>query len=129
MILRVDASDALPVYEQIRQQLLAMIASGVLAPGAQLPTIRQLAADLGLAKGTVSRAYESLLRDRAVESRGRSGTVVAAPPAGRPRRPALDLATDAADRLAVASVQASMSAADAHLLLDQALGRLGKNPT
>jgi DNA-binding transcriptional regulator YhcF (GntR family) len=55
MILRVDPSSAVPAYEQIRAQMRLMIASGTLAEGTQLPTIRQLASDLGLAKGTVSR--------------------------------------------------------------------------
>jgi GntR family transcriptional regulator len=126
VIIRVDADDAVPVYEQIRQQLLAMIASGVLAPGIQLPTIRQLATDLRLAKGTVSKAYESLLRDRVVESRGRSGTVVAARPTGRDLEVAYQLVADAADRLAVASRQASLDQADTHRELDDALRRLGR---
>ena len=125
MIIRVDADEAVPVYEQIRQQLLVMIVSGVLAPGVQLPTIRQLAADLGLAKGTVSKAYESLLRDRVVESRGRSGTVVAAPPTGAYLQAVYQLVTDAADRLAVASKQASLSRREAHERLETALERLG----
>ena len=46
-------------------------------PGGRLPTIRQLAADLGLAKGTIERAYELLENDAVVERRGRNGTFVA----------------------------------------------------
>jgi DNA-binding transcriptional regulator YhcF (GntR family) len=80
MILRVDPTSSTPVYEQIREQLLTMISSGSLAPGVQLPTIRQLASDLGLAKGTVSKAYEVLLHDGAIISRGRHGTSVAKKP-------------------------------------------------
>lgn len=123
MILRVDTGDAVPAYEQIRLQLTAMIAAGTLPPGSQLPTIRQLAADLGLAKGTVSKAYEMLLRDRAVESRGRSGTVVAAGP--HDRTAAAQQVTEAADRLAVAARQAGLTRTDAHGALEAALGRLG----
>ncbi|MCC5950205.1 MAG: GntR family transcriptional regulator [Nitriliruptoraceae bacterium] len=81
MIVAVDPSDPTPAYQQIRQQIARMVAAGTLQPGAQLPTIRQLALDLQLAKGTVARAYESLLRDGVVEAAGRRGTVVA-PPAG-----------------------------------------------
>jgi GntR family transcriptional regulator len=76
MLLQIDPSDPTHVYEQIRSQIQMMISVGVLAPGTQLPTIRQLASDLGLAKGTVSKAYEALFRDGAIESRGRNGTVV-----------------------------------------------------
>jgi DNA-binding transcriptional regulator YhcF (GntR family) len=76
MIVQVNPDDPTHIYEQIRSQILLMISGGTLAPGTQLPTIRQLASDLGLAKGTVSKAYEALLRDGAIESRGRHGTVV-----------------------------------------------------
>ena len=81
MILSIDPSQPLPVYEQMREQIARMIVAGTLAPGSRLPTIRQLAADLGLAKGTVARAYELLEAEAAVEMRGRHGTFVLAPPA------------------------------------------------
>lgn len=77
MILEVDASDPTPVYEQIRGQVVDMVVAGTLSAGTRLPTIRQLATDLGLAKGTVAKAYETLLRDGVVRSAGRNGTVVA----------------------------------------------------
>jgi GntR family transcriptional regulator len=80
MMLQIDPHNPVHVYEQIRGQILLMISAGTLAPGTQLPTIRQLASDLGIAKGTVSKAYEGLFRDGAIESRGRNGTVVSAQP-------------------------------------------------
>lgn len=76
MRLRVDAASTVPPYEQIRAQLASGIATGALAPGAQLPAIRQLAGDLGLAAGTVARAYQELERDGLVAGSGRRGTVV-----------------------------------------------------
>jgi len=54
-----------------------MVASGTLEPGDQLPTIRQLCDDLGIAKATVSKAYELLIRDGYVVANRRKGTVVA----------------------------------------------------
>jgi GntR family transcriptional regulator len=57
MMLRVDPSSPIPPYEQIRSQIATMIAIGTLPRGHRLPTIRQLAADLGLAGGTVGRAF------------------------------------------------------------------------
>jgi GntR family transcriptional regulator len=77
MILSVDPSRALPVYEQVREQIRRMVAAGTLQPGTRLPTIRQLAADLGLAKGTIERAYELLENDTVIERRGRNGSYVA----------------------------------------------------
>jgi len=77
MIIRVDAALPLPVYEQIREQVTRMVVSGTLREGTRLPTIRQLATDLKLAKGTVAKAY-ALLEDSAiVESKGRKGTFIA----------------------------------------------------
>lgn len=77
MILSVDPDDPTPVYQQIRSQIQRMVASGALTAGTRLPTIRQLATDLGLAKGTVARAYEALLHDGIVTSGGRHGTAIA----------------------------------------------------
>ena len=77
MILSVDPSRALPVYEQVREQIRRMVAAGTLQPGTRLPTIRQLAADLGLAKGTIERAYELLENDTVIQRHGRSGSYVA----------------------------------------------------
>ncbi|MDP9464039.1 MAG: GntR family transcriptional regulator [Actinomycetota bacterium] len=76
MILSVDPDRALPVYEQVREQIKRMVASGTLRAGTRLPTIRQLAADLGLAKGTIERAYDLLEADTVIETKGRKGTFV-----------------------------------------------------
>ncbi|MBI5087352.1 MAG: GntR family transcriptional regulator [Actinobacteria bacterium] len=76
MILSVDPSRALPVYEQVREQIRRMVAAGTLPSGTRLPTIRQLAADLGLAKGTIERAYELLEHDAVIERHGRNGSFV-----------------------------------------------------
>ena len=59
-LLRVVTTDPTPPYEQLRRQLTELISSGVLAPGDRLPPLRQLAADLGLAVGTVARSYREL---------------------------------------------------------------------
>ncbi len=76
MILSVEPERALPVYEQVREQIKRMVAAGTLRAGTQLPTIRQLATDLGLAKGTIERAYELLEADTVIETKGRKGTFV-----------------------------------------------------
>jgi GntR family transcriptional regulator len=53
-------ASGVPVYRQIIDQILGGIASGTLAPGAQLPTVRQLAVDLAINPNTVVRAYREL---------------------------------------------------------------------
>lgn len=63
-------------YEQIRSQVAEDVASGVLQPGDRLPTVRSLAADLGLATNTVARAYRELEQAGVIETRGRAGSFV-----------------------------------------------------
>lgn len=84
--LRVDVSAATPVYEQIRAQVAGLVAVGALAPGDRLPASRDLARDLGVAVGTVQRAYRELEATGVVTSRRRVGTVVAGPVATRADR-------------------------------------------
>jgi DNA-binding transcriptional regulator YhcF (GntR family) len=76
--LRVDTTDPTPPYEQLRRQLVDLIGSGVLGPGDRLPPLRQLAADLGLAVGTVARTYRELETAGLVASRRGGGTRVQA---------------------------------------------------
>ena len=71
---------SVPPYEQVRSQIAGAIESGRLRPAAQLPTVRRLAGDLGLAVNTVARAYRELEQAGLVETRGRQGTFVAGPP-------------------------------------------------
>jgi GntR family transcriptional regulator len=79
VILRIDADSAVPPYEQLRQQVTTLVVSGALPEGTRLPPIRQLAGDLGLAPGTVARAYRELEADDVVVSRGRRGTFTRSP--------------------------------------------------
>ena len=76
-IVEIDTASAVPPFEQLRVQVAAMVSSGALAPGAKLPTVRQLATDLGLAPGTVGRTYRELEADGVITTRGRHGTFVA----------------------------------------------------
>ncbi|CAN7475779.1 GntR family transcriptional regulator [Arthrobacter sp. LjRoot14] len=76
----VDLRSAVPPYEQIRTQISSLIAVGSLASGTRLPTVRSLAADLGIAAGTVARAYKELEQAGLIETRRRNGTVVVGMP-------------------------------------------------
>lgn len=87
LALRVDPDDPTPPYEQLRRQFIALIASGALTAGTRLPPLRQLAADLQLATGTVARTYHELENLDLVRSRRGGGTTIT----GRP--PALSVAT------------------------------------
>src|SRR5258706_4913612 len=82
--LTVDAGSPVPPYEQVRTQIAAQARAGELAAGTRLPTVRQLAGELGLAVNTVARAYRELEQAKLVETRGRHGTFVTAAAAGVP---------------------------------------------
>jgi len=73
----IDPSSPVPPFEQLRAQLVDAVASGELVAGERLPTVRRLAEDLGLAAGTVARAYRELEASGFIETRGRNGTFVA----------------------------------------------------
>ncbi|GGV18153.1 GntR family transcriptional regulator [Streptomyces filipinensis] len=97
---RVDTASPVPPYEQIRAQLAALINSGRLAEGERLPTVRQLAADLGLAAGTVARAYRELEAASLIRTRRGAGTRVAPPPPGAHRRDTAELTDGTRDYVA-----------------------------
>lgn len=86
MIIAVDTRSPTPPYEQIRVQIAEHVTAGTAAPGSRLPTVRQLAKDLGLAVNTVARAYRELEHTGVVVSRGRHGTFIATAEASADKR-------------------------------------------
>lgn len=80
LTLRIDPRSPVPPYEQIRAQISLLVATGQARPDTRLPPIRDLAARLGVANGTVARAYRELERADVITSRGRAGTFVAQRP-------------------------------------------------
>lgn len=76
MILRIDQTDQTPVYQQIRDQIVAAIARGELSVADRLPSVRTLAGDLGVNLHTVNKAYAVLRDEGYLLMRGRSGAVV-----------------------------------------------------
>ena len=74
-----EGGSAMPVYAQLREQILHGIARGALAPGQQLPTVREMAVALRVNPNTVNRAYIELEREGVLHTfRGR-GTFLAEP--------------------------------------------------
>ena len=95
--LSVDTGDPTPPYEQLRRQLEQAVRSGAVPGGSRLPPIRQLARDLGLASGTVARAYRELEQAGLVTGARGGGTRVRddlVPPSGPWRRAGLDALAD-----------------------------------
>lgn len=75
--LAIQAASTVPPYEQVRTGLLDLIHRNRLPVGTKLPTVRALAAALGVSANTVARAYKELEQAGVVTARPRLGTVVA----------------------------------------------------
>ncbi|HEY6358790.1 MAG TPA: GntR family transcriptional regulator [Vicinamibacterales bacterium] len=77
-IFTVDPRSGVPIYLQIVEQVKRSVALGVLTPGEQLPTVKQLAADLVVNANTIARAYRELERDEVIETMPGRGSFIAA---------------------------------------------------
>jgi GntR family transcriptional regulator len=100
-----------------------MAATGILPEGSRLPPIRQLAGDLGVAEGTVARAYRELEREGWIEPRGRHGTFVSTP-TGSATADTERLLRDAAATFATRVRQAGAEPRDALKMVRKALASL-----
>ena len=79
LILTIDRALEDPVYHQVADQLRWLVASGDLVPGTALPSVRQLARDLGVNLNTIARAYRLLEGEGFLVIHDRAGVTVAAP--------------------------------------------------
>lgn len=111
---RIDLDSPTPQYEQVRAQIAALVSAGDLDDGDRLPTVRALANDLGIAPGTIARAYQELEAAGLVVSRRRIGTLVTKAP------------RDAAAHLAALARVQGLTDQEAHDLLAAALLQHGR---
>ncbi len=88
--IHLDRKSQVPAYRQIIQQVTTRIRTGELKPGDKLPTERDLAAELKIARGTIKKAYEVLAQDKIIEAVQGRGSFVSSRqdilPAGRKER-------------------------------------------
>ena len=77
MFIRVESSSGVPITRQIADQIRSHAASGALAPGDRLPSVRQLARDLTVNQNTILRVYERLTAEGLLERRQGDGTFLA----------------------------------------------------
>jgi len=114
-------NNGIPIYVQLRQQILALIGRGVLKPGAQIPTMRQVAVALKIDLNTVQRAYAELERDGVLAKQRGVGTFVTETP---PPRNAKKPVQDFAHRIAAQAKAQGIALDD----LAEALARLAGRP-
>ncbi len=74
--IHIDLASPVPAYQQIVAALRAVLVAGRLEPGRRLPTVRQLATDLGVHHNTVAEAYRSLAAEGWLDLRRRRGATV-----------------------------------------------------
>ena len=79
MNIEINLQSHMPIYSQIKDQIRHLINTGELQPGDQLPTVRQLAADLRVNFNTVARAYRLLDEDGIISTQHGRGTFILEP--------------------------------------------------
>jgi GntR family transcriptional regulator len=84
IVFRIDSRSGIPPYLQIVQQVKHALRLGMIGPGDQLPTIKQVVADVAINPNTVLKAYRDLERDGLVQGRAGVGTFVIKRPDGPP---------------------------------------------
>ena len=118
MLLRIDPSEAAPIWSQIEEGVRRLVASGALRPGAPVPSVRELASALRINPATVARGYQRLAEDGILVVRRGDGTYVAdSPPAMSKAEKARILREGA---LRYASLAATLGVTE-----DEAAGTLG----
>ena len=106
MLLCLDFESDMPIYMQIRNQIVIGIANGELVDGERLPTIRALSNDLGINMMTVSKAYQLLKSEGYIYGDRRSGAVVRKPKAEALK--ASDLSELAQEHIRLVAAQAKL---------------------
>lgn len=76
-MISINAQDKQPIYQQIIDRFILLISKGALANGEQLPSIRELASQLGINPNTVARAYTELERRGVIITYPKKGAFVA----------------------------------------------------
>ncbi len=76
MIIKLDLESEEPIYSQLKHQIITGIAKGELMPGDGLPSVRSLAADIGINLHTVNKAYQQLKQEGFILIHRQKGVVV-----------------------------------------------------
>lgn len=98
-IYQVNPELNIPIYRQLVDAIRAAVKKGQLLPGQQLPTVQDLSADLGIAVGTIKRAYDELDREGIVEKGQGRGTFVKEQKNQNRKDQAMEAIDDLLDRL------------------------------
>jgi GntR family transcriptional regulator len=124
MLIRLDTNSGVPLYQQIVDQVKYMAATGVVCVGDQLPTVRDLAAQLVLNPNTVARAYQELEREDVIETRRGLGSFVSSNGTSLSRAARRKLVADLLDRALVQAHHVDIPGDEVRELLEERLREL-----
>lgn len=119
MFIRLEPSSAVPIYRQIVDQIRYQIARGVLKPGDQLPSIRELARQLPANLNTVLKAYDLLEREGLVGRRQGEGTFVEGTPSTLKKSERIRQVSAILAQAAAQAIHLGVPADELHTLLDR----------
>jgi len=126
MFIRIEAASATPIYRQVIDQIRYQAASGLLRPGEQLPSVRALAAEVGVNQNTILKVYNELCREGLFRVERGSGTFVAekAPGEALSEQRKLQAVRPALAQAAAWAVQLGIEPRRLHELLDEQFAQL-----
>ena len=130
-LLDIDPAAAAPIWRQIEEGMRRLVASGALPEGSAVPSVRELARELRINPATVSKAYQLLTADGALEVRRGEGTFVAARPEGAVAAERDRLLAEGAERFVETARSMGVSKSEARAVVsavwDRAEGEDGEN--
>ena len=126
MFIRIESSSGVPITRQIADQIRSHSASGAIAPGDRLPSVRQLARDLAVNPNTILHVYERLTAEGLLERRQGDGTYLTQGVSAARARAQRELLVSEIDRLAHRAADLAVEADEIHKLLDDSFARVAK---
>jgi GntR family transcriptional regulator len=121
MLIRIEASSGVPITRQIVDQIRAKCASGALAAGDRVPSVRELARQITVNQNTVLRAYERLTAEGVLEMRHGEGTFVADFAAGRQLKRERTAVAEEALRVVRKALVVGLTPEQIHAMVDEAM--------
>ena len=125
MLFHVNPSSGVPIYVQIEMQVKNAIAAGALKRDQALPSVRKLAAELGINPNTVARAYQELEREGVIATVQGGGTYVAESVPRFLKSEKLRRLQPYARQIAVEGIQLGLSEEEIMEMVQEELERLG----
>ena len=122
-LLDIDPAAAAPIWRQIEDGMRRLVASGALPVGSAVPSVRELARELRINPATVSKAYQRLTTDGALEVRRGEGTFVAARSAKAVAAERERLLAEGAERFAKTARSMGVSKSEARAAVSAAWNR------